>query len=148
MIENICEFEWDSFDKTIDCSCNSRRPDFFKDFFKWYLIIEFDENQHKNYNIDCERNRLNEIYEGLSDRPGIILRFNPDSYKCSSGKRIKGAFSTTKKTGKLKFNKKIMRERLGLLQERIEYFTHYENVELTIGTNKLMHIEKLFFDFQ
>jgi GTP1/Obg family GTP-binding protein len=41
------------------------------------LIVEVDENQHKNYS--CELARINGIVNSVGGRPVTIIRFNPDA---------------------------------------------------------------------
>ena len=40
-------------DKTIEGGCSKKRPDIYINFGSYVLIIELDEDQHKNY--ECER---------------------------------------------------------------------------------------------
>ena len=137
--------KWDSFDKIIDNTCNRRRPDYFKDCITHILILEIDEDQHKGYNKQCERNRINELFTGFADRKIIMLRFNPDSYKNKNEDFVEGCFSYTQKIGKLKINKKKIKERLKTVQEKVEYYTNFDNIE-----NKYQKVEvkqiKLFYD--
>jgi hypothetical protein len=57
-------------------SCKSYRPDFLMDCINFFLIIECDENKHKNYK--CEEVRMNNINFQLG-LPCIFIRYNPDS---------------------------------------------------------------------
>jgi len=77
-------------DTIIDSKCNLYRPDILYDCGTHIVVIECDENQHKNYNWEsCSLNRSLEhaeekrMYEimiayGL---PTIFIRWNPDKYK-------------------------------------------------------------------
>jgi len=94
--------------------------------------LAIDENQHKYYNQQCEKNRINELYTGLADRPIRFIRFNPDSYIDKKGNKIKSCFYLTEKMGKLKIDKKLIKERLKLVQETVEYYSKVENVDLNI----------------
>lgn len=58
--------------------CSKRRPDILIELYTHCIIIEVDENQHKNY--ICEEKRINEIYTDLGDRNLVLIRFNPDKY--------------------------------------------------------------------
>ena len=44
------------------------------------IIVECDENQHKDYDTTCEIARINELFTDLGDRPIVFIRFNPDAY--------------------------------------------------------------------
>ena len=137
--------KWDSFDKIVENTCNRRRPDYFKDFITHILILEIDENQHKRYNKDCERNRINELYTGLADRKIIMIRFNPDKYIDKNQKNVEGCFTHTPNIGNLKFNKKIGENRLKIVQKYVDYYSNFNNIK-----NKYQNIEvkqiKLFYD--
>lgn len=77
-------------DRIIDSTCNLYRPDILYDCGTHIVVIECDENQHKNYPWEsCSLNRSLEhmeekrMYEimiayGL---PAIFLRWNPDIFK-------------------------------------------------------------------
>jgi hypothetical protein len=66
-----------TFDKTVG-GCSKRRPDAYIDLYIHVLIIECDENQHKNYS--CENKRIMELFVDFASRPIVFIRFNPDSY--------------------------------------------------------------------
>lgn len=81
-------------DRTIDTSCNRKRPDRIYDCNTHFVIVEIDENQHKGYSKEenCELVRMHQIYEALG-LPCIFLRFNPDNFKVS-GKLVKTNITT------------------------------------------------------
>jgi len=76
-------------DRIIDSTCNLYRPDILYDCGTHIVVVECDENQHKNYPWEsCSLNRSLEhmeekrMYEimvayGL---PAIFLRWNPDNF--------------------------------------------------------------------
>ncbi|MDD4931441.1 MAG: hypothetical protein PHG66_04850 [Candidatus Colwellbacteria bacterium] len=66
-------------DKIIDGGCSNKRPDWLIDMLTHTVIIENDEEQHKNY--DCENKRLMQLFEDLGNRPLVMIRFNCDKYK-------------------------------------------------------------------
>ena len=68
-----------TFDKTVG-GCSKRRPDAYLDLLTHIIIVEIDENQHKNYDTTCEIARINELFNDLGDRSIVFIRFNPDSY--------------------------------------------------------------------
>ena len=57
-------------------SCKSYRPDFLIDCNNFFLIVECDENKHRNYK--CEEVRMNDIIFQLG-LPCVFIRYNPDS---------------------------------------------------------------------
>lgn len=63
-------------------TCQTYYPDFLKDCGRFFLIIECDENAHKNYPASCERIRENNIIFTLG-LPCVFIRYNPD-YKGAS----------------------------------------------------------------
>jgi len=67
------------YDKKIKCGCSGRMPDWFIDCYKYSIIIELDENQHK-YN-SCDEKRMMELFTDLGDRKLVLIRINPDKYK-------------------------------------------------------------------
>lgn len=71
------------YNKSIGFECGNYRPDFKFDCNTYFVIIEIDENQHKQYDNNCELIRMNNIYlaNGL---PTLFIRFNPDSFKCNN----------------------------------------------------------------
>jgi hypothetical protein len=57
-------------------SGKSYRPDFLIDCINFFLIVECDENKHRNYK--CEEVRMNNIIFQLG-LPCVFVRYNPDS---------------------------------------------------------------------
>jgi len=99
-------------DKKIDGGCSLRRPDFLFDLFTHTVIVECDENDHKNYSTTCEIAKLNETFTDLADRPMILIRFNPDNYEGKSCfdnecKLIKGEWTKRIKVLKKELKKAI-----------------------------------------
>ncbi len=82
--ENKIEFTHDSIVKG---GCSKRRPDFILRRSWGNIIIEVDEHQHnrKNYSCECEISRMKEIYFDIGEPNLLFIRYNPDSYKTSSG---------------------------------------------------------------
>lgn len=92
---------YDSHDKTIDVACDLKRPDFViycagetndeekEDPEQWAIIIEVDENQHRGhgYNCTCEQARMLNLYSTIGLPTLIIIRYNPDTFKDSDGKK-------------------------------------------------------------
>ena len=135
-------YDWDSVDKTIDGTCNNRRPDYYKEFYTYSLILEIDENQHKYYNKQCEINRINELSIGFNHRPIVCIRFNPDNYINKNGEKIDSIFNLTEKNGKLKINRDKCIKRLIIVNKMVKYYSNVKNVDILSPYKEV----KLFFD--
>ena len=115
-----------TFNKQINGGCSKRRPDIFIDMLTHCVIIEIDEEQHKNYDIICEIARLNELYTDLGDRPLILIRFNPDAY-IKNGKKILSSFKIHETLGvPIIADKKEWNMRMDVLTDIIE--KHLNNI--------------------
>ncbi|HJN78387.1 MAG TPA: hypothetical protein QGF58_31040, partial [Myxococcota bacterium] len=133
----IEEFGADFFqyDKKIKCGCSGRMPDWFIDCFKYSIIIELDEDQHKY--TSCDDKRMMELFTDLGSRPLVLIRINPDKYEERTKKR-KGCFDFDEKNT-LICNEKKFNKRFNILVEMIKYFIDNK-------PEKEITIEKLFFD--
>ena len=68
-------------DRIIEGSCLKYRPDFFIETPKGHIIIvEVDEEHHKQYDINCEIVRMFNIQQAIMT-PIVFVRYNPDAYK-------------------------------------------------------------------
>ncbi len=123
------------YDKVIKCGCSKRRPDWFIDCYKYSIIIELDEDQHKY--TSCDEKRMMELFQDLGNRQLVLIRINPDKYK-EDGKTIKSCF-TFSKTNTIKATTKNFNKRFNLLVEKIKYYIDNE-------PEKEITVEKLFFD--
>ena len=123
------------YDKKIKCGCSKRRPDWFIDCYKYSIIIELDEDQHKY--TSCDDKRMMELFQDLGNRPLVLIRINPDKYKGKTKKR-KGCFDFDEKNI-LICNEKRFNKRFNILVEMIKYFIDNE-------PEKEVTMEKLFFD--
>ena len=132
-------------DKIIEGGCSSRRPDVLIDCLTHSIIIECDENQHKNY--ECENKRLMQLFLDLGNRPLIMIRFNPDNYKDKNNKIVKSCFQPLKDKEQLNakrfydINKKEWLRRISILEFEIKKY-------LTLNTfpDKEITEIKYFFD--
>jgi hypothetical protein len=79
------------FDKAIDGGCSNKRPDVLIDLLTHSIVIECDENQHKNYT--CENKRTMKLFEDLGNRPLVMIRFNPDNYIDENNNKVEGCFN-------------------------------------------------------
>ena len=90
-VKNFLEensIHYDIYDKKVKGGCSKRRPDFVIET-KWgSIILEVDENQHKQktYNCHCEVVRMRQLYFDIGTEKLLIIRYNPDSYIPSYGK--------------------------------------------------------------
>jgi hypothetical protein len=68
-------------DRIIEGSCLRYRPDFFIETPKGHIIIvEVDEDHHKDYDVNCEVVRMFNIQQAIMT-PIVFVRYNPDTYK-------------------------------------------------------------------
>ena len=102
MVEFITEHtdvDWVN-DKVYDLGCSNKRPDMVCDLGSHILIIECDENKHKNGNYSCENKRIMELSQDFSEnnihRPIVVIRFNPDTYIDSNNQKIESCWKTGK----------------------------------------------------
>ena len=104
-------FKWQERNKAPinDCSIR-RRPDYYTILPHHILIMEVDEEQHKQYDPKDENVRINQLSESFNDKPIIYIRFNPDKYTALDGARIGGCFD--KINGNLVVNKELLEKRL------------------------------------
>lgn len=77
------------------------RPDFVIDCDTHWIVVEVDEGQHKGYEPDCEMPRMVNIFGALKRECTIFVRYNPDNYIDSSGKRIYGKLTNPSRENKL-----------------------------------------------
>jgi len=131
------------FDKTVDGGCSKKRPDVLIDLLLYSIIIECDEEQHKNY--ECENKRTMQLFEDLGNRPLILIRFNPDGY-IENNKKVEGCFTPLIKIEdihKKKFydlNEKEWKRRVDILEKVIR-----EKIREDIPEKEVDEI-KLFYD--
>ena len=111
------------FDKIVG-GCSKRRPDVYIDKFTHIIIIECDENQHKNEEYtSCENKRTMELFQDFGNRPIIFIRFNPDNYINKENKKILSSFKYHKSTGiPLIRDKKEWNNRLSIVKEMIKKY--------------------------
>jgi hypothetical protein len=123
------------YDKKIKCGCSGKKPDWFIDCFKYSIIIELDEDQHKYES--CDEKRMMELFTDLGNRPLVLIRINPDKYKGKTKKR-KGCFDFDEKNT-LICNEKKFNKRFNILVKMIKYYIDNK-------PEKEITMEKLFFD--
>jgi hypothetical protein len=106
------------------------------------IIIEIDENQHIDYDCNCENKRIMELSQDLGHRPIIFIRFNPDDYLCKENK-ISSCWGITKQGICVvkKTKQKEWTDRLNILENQIEYWINPDNT-----TDKTIETIQLFYD--
>ena len=73
--------KYESYDKQLDGgSCGKERPDFMWDAVTHKIILEVDEDQHKDRPCECEQTRMANLTNAIG-MPCVWIRFNPDAYK-------------------------------------------------------------------
>jgi hypothetical protein len=124
------------FDKQTG-GCSKRRPDCYIDKFTHIVIVECDENQHKD--TSCENKRTMELFQDFGNRPIVFIRFNPDKY-INKNKKFSSSFKLCKKTGiSIIKTQKEWQNRLNLLKETI-------NKSLIKIPEREITYEYLFYD--
>jgi hypothetical protein len=83
-------------DLPIPGGCSKRRPDVYVihevDGVLYCIIVECDENQHLRYDTTCENKRMMQLLLDGGEMPMLVIRFNPDGYTDSEGKRHTSCF--------------------------------------------------------
>ena len=127
-----------TFDKQTG-GCSKRRPDVYIDKFTHVVIVECDENQHKD--TSCENKRTMELFQDFGNRPIVFIRFNPDSYVNQKNKKIPSSFKMHKTLDvPVIRNPKEWEGRLNVLKETISHW-------LKEIPKKEITYEYLFYDF-
>jgi hypothetical protein len=133
---NFPDFHWIS-DRIIKDGCSKRRPDLFLDLGYQVIIVEIDEDRHKNYS--CEHKRMMEISQDINHRPVIFIRFNPDIY-IDDGEKIASCWHVNK-LGLCVVKKNKIEDwnyRLEALKNRITYWSNTVSV-------RTLEVDSLFF---
>jgi len=130
-------------DKAYDLGCSKKRPDMVCDLGSHILIIECDENKHKNGNYSCENKRIMELSRDFSEnnihRPIVVIRFNPDTYIDSNNQKIESCWKAGK-DGILRIkNKEHWDLRLNKLLDIIHHY-------ISNKPTKDVNFEYLFYD--
>ncbi len=137
------DFDWYQSKRVFD-GCSKRRPDLLLDLGYQLIIIEVDENQHRRYGDSCENRRIMELSLDVGHRPIIFIRFNPDGYINSFGKKIESCWGIHGISGisivKSSHNKEWS-QRLEILEKKIRFWIDEKN-----KSTKIVHVIHLFFD--
>lgn len=74
-----------SEDRTVEGTCSNKRPDFLLDYGSKIVIVEVDEEQHKDRPCFCEQQRMLGIFNDFGGTPVLFVRYNPDKYVDDQG---------------------------------------------------------------
>jgi len=78
-----------STDTAIENSdCGRERPDRVYDFGNKIIVLECDENQHKDRQCLCEQTRMVNIGQSFGGMPVYFIRWNPDDYSAENDRRF------------------------------------------------------------
>ena len=133
------KFDWIA-DKRIQDGCSRRRPDLLLDLGTHLIIVEVDENKHTHYECSCENKRLMELSKDVGHRPIVFIRFNPDDYIDSTGKKIKSCWELNNigVQSITKTKKTEWENRVNVLKQQIQYWIDNPN-------DKMIEIIELFY---
>ncbi len=137
ILESFPNFTW-VLDKKIEDGCSKRRPDFLLDMGSHIIIVEVDENQHRDYGSNCETKRLMQISVDLQERPIVFIRFNPDDYIKLDGTKIDTCWKVNKLGIMTIKNESEWNERIKILIEQINYW-------INNPSEKTIEIVQLFY---
>ena len=74
--------DYDLYDETVDRGeCGKERPDFAWDCGTHWVVLEVDENQHKDRQETCECVRMVNVSQSFGGVPVVFVRYNPDEYQ-------------------------------------------------------------------
>ena len=84
------EFPHDSVDQTPqelkDCD-RRERPDVLWNRLDRIVILEIDEEQHKNRPCECEQTRMMNISQALGNERTVWIRYNPDAFRSTESRK-------------------------------------------------------------
>jgi hypothetical protein len=137
--ESFENFTWVA-DKRVQYGCSRRRPDLLLDMGSHVIIVEIDENKHSSYDCSCENKRLMQLSLDLFHRPIVFIRFNPDSYVNSEGKKISSCWKLNKfgVMNIIKTKKEEWEHRIVCLKQQIQFWIDNE-------LSKTVEIIELFY---
>ena len=136
----INNYKWIN-DKKIHNGMSLYRPDLMLDLGYQIIMIEVDEDKHKSYDCLCENKRLVSLSQDVNHRPIIFIRFNPDSYINSNGKKIVSCWKVLQTGICTISSQKEWNCRLENLKNQINYWIDPLN-----KTDKMIEIIQLYYD--
>ena len=138
---------WD--DKIFNSKCVNRRPDRLYDMGTFYLIVEVDENQHKDYKCVntkyIEEVRMIQIADSLGMET-IFIRFNPDNFRV--GNKLCRKYNMTKRLKVLRkwllhFDDYVPDKNYGGIKSLKLFYDEYDETNTDIRHIDPMVIRKL-----
>jgi len=126
-------------DKKIIGGDSYRRPDIMIELLSHSIIIEIDENQHKQYDCSCENKRLMQLSNDIKFKTLIFIRFNPDKYFDISGNLIDSCWAVDGNGISRIKNEIDWNNRLLALKTQIQYWIDNQ-------PNKMLEIIQLYYD--
>lgn len=136
--QHVVDFIKENFQETFQFDkrtggCSQKRPDVYIDLYTHVLIVECDENQHKQYEDICENKRMMHLFEDFGNRPIVFIRFNPDGYIDEQGIKQPSCFKYHKQLDVPGIRDKTEWDnRLKCLKECIETgIRHIPEIEIT-----------------
>lgn len=132
-----------SCDKVIDGAiCGKERPDFLFDCGDHYVVLECDENQHKERLCDCEYARMINISQSLG-LSTIFIRYNPDNF-VNKNNKIMDISTTNRKFLLLNMIKtQINRNEFHFAEV---HYLYYDNCDETFISSRVL-LENVSYDF-
>ena len=126
---NIKDIRFDKF-----CGNTKKSPDIAIICENYVIVIEVDENQHKNtgndnfYSKENEKNKMNLIkdYYKSINKKTIYIRFNPDDYKNKNNIKIKSPWKEDENRVLKLIDKNDFDNRLEILKQKIDYYLKKE----------------------
>lgn len=130
-------------DRVVAGGESKRRPDLYVDLSDRVVVVEVDENMHREYECSCENKRLMEISLDVNHRPLVFVRFNPDQYYTRDGTSVPSCWGTDKNGMPVikRCKRDEWNERLNVLVETLRYWTNPEHV-----TDRTIQIVHLYYD--
>ena len=69
------------YDESPGFECTRKRPDIRFEMPTHDVIVEVDENQHRQYDESCECARISEIVGAIGGKSVVFIRYNPDNVR-------------------------------------------------------------------
>lgn len=119
---------------------SGRRPDLIAKLSKHRVVVEVDEYGHRQYKRDSEEIRTMLISKDINHERCVFIRFNPDNYCNSNGKKIESCWDKYNGTNEMYVkNNSDWAYRMNVLLSTIQYWIN--NIP-----NETITIIKLFYD--
>ena len=80
---------WSHSGRKLPCAETTRYPDYMFCAEQHCVLLEVDENEHKNYVASCEVARLSELMDSINFLNLHVIRYNPHEKDVSAADRKK-----------------------------------------------------------